>query len=103
MIDELIRLSVGGRSSRQPRPYPRNYFELTSQPLEGYFSQKLIREKNCESFRNLLFNNSTQDNCDRFEIHHRARLEMASQSDAPAAGKLWGGRFTGGTDPIMVQ
>jgi argininosuccinate lyase len=28
---------------------------------------------------------------------------MASQKDAPAAGKLWGGRFTGGTDPIMVQ
>lgn len=28
---------------------------------------------------------------------------MASQNDAPAAGKLWGGRFTGGTDPIMVQ
>jgi argininosuccinate lyase len=28
---------------------------------------------------------------------------MASKSDAPAAGKLWGGRFTGGTDPIMVQ
>lgn len=24
-------------------------------------------------------------------------------SDAPAAGKLWGGRFTGGTDPIMTQ
>lgn len=23
--------------------------------------------------------------------------------NAPAAGKLWGGRFTGGTDPIMVQ
>ncbi|KJX92185.1 argininosuccinate lyase like protein [Zymoseptoria brevis] len=28
---------------------------------------------------------------------------MASANDAPAAGKLWGGRFTGGTDPIMVQ
>jgi argininosuccinate lyase len=28
---------------------------------------------------------------------------MASKQDAPAAGKLWGGRFTGGTDPIMVQ
>lgn len=28
---------------------------------------------------------------------------MASNNDAPAAGKLWGGRFTGGTDPIMVQ
>ncbi|KAI5360122.1 Putative fumarate lyase family, L-Aspartase, fumarase/histidase, argininosuccinate lyase [Septoria linicola] len=26
-----------------------------------------------------------------------------SQGDAPAAGKLWGGRFTGGTDPIMTQ
>lgn len=24
-------------------------------------------------------------------------------SNAPAAGKLWGGRFTGGTDPIMTQ
>lgn len=24
-------------------------------------------------------------------------------SSAPAAGKLWGGRFTGGTDPIMTQ
>jgi argininosuccinate lyase len=28
---------------------------------------------------------------------------MATTNDAPAAGKLWGGRFTGGTDPIMVQ
>ncbi|KAK4496293.1 hypothetical protein PRZ48_012273 [Zasmidium cellare] len=28
---------------------------------------------------------------------------MSSNNDAPAAGKLWGGRFTGGTDPIMVQ
>ncbi|KXT03723.1 hypothetical protein AC578_5148 [Pseudocercospora eumusae] len=28
---------------------------------------------------------------------------MASNGDAPVAGKLWGGRFTGGTDPIMVQ
>jgi len=27
---------------------------------------------------------------------------MAS-NNAPAAGKLWGGRFTGGTDPIMTQ
>lgn len=28
---------------------------------------------------------------------------MAAQNGAPAAGKLWGGRFTGGPDPIMVQ
>ena len=28
---------------------------------------------------------------------------MAAKDGAPAAGKLWGGRFTGGTDPIMVQ
>ncbi|EME84448.1 uncharacterized protein MYCFIDRAFT_187453 [Pseudocercospora fijiensis CIRAD86] len=28
---------------------------------------------------------------------------MTSNGNAPAAGKLWGGRFTGGTDPIMVQ
>ncbi|KAF7189431.1 putative argininosuccinate lyase [Pseudocercospora fuligena] len=28
---------------------------------------------------------------------------MSSNGNAPAAGKLWGGRFTGGTDPIMVQ
>ena len=28
---------------------------------------------------------------------------MGSQENAPASGKLWGGRFTGGTDPIMVQ
>lgn len=28
---------------------------------------------------------------------------MAANNDAPAAGKLWGGRFTGGTDPIMTQ
>lgn len=27
---------------------------------------------------------------------------MAS-NEAPAAGKLWGGRFTGGTDPVMTQ
>ncbi|GIZ44574.1 hypothetical protein CKM354_000776900 [Cercospora kikuchii] len=26
-----------------------------------------------------------------------------SKDSAPAAGKLWGGRFTGGTDPIMTQ
>ncbi|EME44765.1 hypothetical protein DOTSEDRAFT_72272 [Dothistroma septosporum NZE10] len=26
-----------------------------------------------------------------------------AQHDAPAEGKLWGGRFTGGTDPIMTQ
>lgn len=28
---------------------------------------------------------------------------MASENGAPAAGKLWGGRFTGGQDPIMTQ
>ncbi|KAK6431813.1 argininosuccinate lyase [Oleoguttula sp. CCFEE 5521] len=28
---------------------------------------------------------------------------MASSSNAPSAGKLWGGRFTGGQDPIMTQ
>lgn len=28
---------------------------------------------------------------------------MAQDGDAPAAGKLWGGRFTGGLDPIMTQ
>ncbi|KXT17600.1 hypothetical protein AC579_10134 [Pseudocercospora musae] len=28
---------------------------------------------------------------------------MSSNGNAPAAGKLWGGRFTGGTDPIMAQ
>ena len=28
---------------------------------------------------------------------------MAPENGAPAAGKLWGGRFTGGLDPIMVQ
>ena len=28
---------------------------------------------------------------------------MSSTNGAPAAGKLWGGRFTGGLDPIMVQ
>jgi argininosuccinate lyase len=28
---------------------------------------------------------------------------MATENAAPAAGKLWGGRFTGGTDPIMTQ
>ena len=28
---------------------------------------------------------------------------MAAQNGGPAAGKLWGGRFTGGPDPIMVQ
>lgn len=26
-----------------------------------------------------------------------------AQHDAPAQGKLWGGRFTGGTDPVMTQ
>ena len=28
---------------------------------------------------------------------------MATKNGAPAAGKLWGGRFTGGLDPIMMQ
>jgi argininosuccinate lyase len=28
---------------------------------------------------------------------------MATENAAPAAGKLWGARFTGGTDPIMTQ
>ena len=28
---------------------------------------------------------------------------MSAQNGAPAAGKLWGGRFTGGLDPIMTQ
>lgn len=28
---------------------------------------------------------------------------MAAQNVAPAAGKLWGGRFTGALDPIMTQ
>ena len=28
---------------------------------------------------------------------------MGSQNDGPSSGKLWGGRFTGGTDPIMTQ
>ncbi|KAK5138336.1 hypothetical protein LTR08_003397 [Meristemomyces frigidus] len=28
---------------------------------------------------------------------------MATKDSAPVAGKLWGGRFTGGQDPIMTQ
>ena len=28
---------------------------------------------------------------------------MANEQIAPSAGKLWGGRFTGGQDPIMTQ
>lgn len=28
---------------------------------------------------------------------------MATQNGTPASGQLWGGRFTGGLDPIMVQ
>ena len=28
---------------------------------------------------------------------------MAAASTKPEAGKLWGGRFTGGLDPIMTQ
>lgn len=33
----------------------------------------------------------------------KTSLPTMSKDSAPAAGKLWGGRFTGGTDPIMTQ
>ncbi|KAK3048255.1 argininosuccinate lyase [Extremus antarcticus] len=33
----------------------------------------------------------------------RAKTDNMAPNDAPAAGKLWGGRFTGGLDPIMQQ
>ena len=38
------------------------------------------------------------------QVHsHYAQRDIMAQHDAPAEGKLWGGRFTGGTDPIMTQ
>ncbi|CAK1362635.1 unnamed protein product [Cercospora beticola] len=33
----------------------------------------------------------------------KTSLPTMSKDSTPAAGKLWGGRFTGGTDPIMTQ
>lgn len=40
-----------------------------------------------------------------FQSRRTRKLHQADTmpENAPAAGKLWGGRFTGGTDPIMVQ